>query len=125
MKTLDEVIHALVICDSTIDDCAHCAYYHDDCEELRELRADAAAYLKEYRDKEQNKPLTWAELRKMIKKPVWIVTEGYSEWGIPIEFYKDLPGNNRVTFRTEQFSRRYASEEDYGKNWIAYRKETE
>lgn len=49
MKTLDEVIWAVENCDSAIDDCAHCAYYKEDCENLRPLRADALHYLKDYR----------------------------------------------------------------------------
>ena len=50
MKTLDEVIDAVENCDSAIDDCAHCAYFSEDCENLRPLRADVLSYLKKYRD---------------------------------------------------------------------------
>ena len=46
--TIDEVVHALEICDSAIDDCASCAYFSADCENLRPLRADALHYMKEY-----------------------------------------------------------------------------
>ena len=45
MKTLDEVINALKICDSDIDDCQNCAYFEQNCENLRPLRADALYYL--------------------------------------------------------------------------------
>ena len=45
MKTIDEVIHALKICDSDIDDCKNCAYFEQNCENLRPLRADALYYL--------------------------------------------------------------------------------
>lgn len=50
MKTLDEVIKAVENCDSAIDDCAHCAYFSEDCENLRPLRADALQYLKQYQE---------------------------------------------------------------------------
>ena len=48
MKTLDEVIKALENCDSAIDDCAGCAYFSEDCENLRPLRDDAVFYLKQF-----------------------------------------------------------------------------
>ena len=71
MKPLDEVITALEICDSAIDDCAHCAYYEDDCENLRPLRVDALHYLKMHRSDK----LEWEAQKK-----------AYEDW---IEQYKD------------------------------------
>ena len=62
MKTLNEVIHALEICDSAVDDCMHCAYFLMNCQNLRPLRADAVHYLKEYRktfDSESTAAAPW------------------------------------------------------------------
>ena len=49
MHTLDDVIHAVEVCDSAIDDCKSCAYYKEDCENLRPLREDILYYLKNYK----------------------------------------------------------------------------
>ena len=93
MKTLDEVIKAFEIC---------IGYYcsnaeHDVCPYLgesdmgcgKEPEKDALHYLKEYRERqenldqfetyqfEQNRPLTWSELRQMEGKPVWVEINDY------------------------------------------------
>lgn len=96
MKTLDEVIKALEICDETVTaNCPNCPYDFD-CENVprEDLRADALHYLWEYRTEQQilrdrkehyeywehkyyaelekNDPLTWDELKTMEGKPVWV-----------------------------------------------------
>lgn len=73
MKTLDEVIKALEICDETVTaNCPDCPY-DIDCENVpgEDLRADALHYLKEYRSDKA----MWEADRK-----------GYQDW---IEQYKD------------------------------------
>ena len=101
MKTLDEVIKAMELCDSDEGTCRGCAY-EPDCDQKASLgherkRNDALHYLREYRtcredlimnckrheelyiqyrdmidELERNEPLTWNELMQMIGKPVWI-----------------------------------------------------
>lgn len=58
MKTLDEVIKAMEICDSDEGTCRGCAY-EADCDEKASLgherkRADAIYYLKKYREDKNN-----------------------------------------------------------------------
>ena len=135
MKTIDEVVHALEICDSAIDDCASCAYFSVDCENLRPLRADALTYLQKYQEMldyqktvetlikpacipdVENKPLTLEELKQMEGKPVWIVNErlGWAGW----EIIWNFPGNKMET-REDSWNI-----DEIGTEWNAYRKERE
>ena len=148
MKTLDEVIWAVENCDSAIDDCAHCSYCKDDCEDLRSLRADAIHYLKEYRDTDENykkaiahvievidhyekmvadyladnnPPLTWDELKQMEGKPVWVEALLYKQWAV-IAYV----GSDHIRFEGANLyapeSRVYMGEAN---GWQAYRKERE
>ena len=99
MKTLDEVIKALEICDETVTaNCPDCPY-DIDCENVpgEDLRADALYYLKAYKENgdkmiaeekrmeslalayiqalanmKDNPPLTFDELKQMEGKPVWV-----------------------------------------------------
>ena len=146
MKTLDEVIWAVENCDSAIDDCAHCAYYKEDCENLRPLRADALYYLKEYRkDKqiysydiarrnleiaERNDPLSWDELKTMEGKPVWLEVKGYNgcwtivNWNsniVFLEFY-DWIASPDDFMKAPLVS---LDDTNFGTAWQAYRKERE
>ena len=80
MKTLDEVIEALVEAGEINLGCINCAYA-DSCGD-DSLYDDALHYLKEYRKldsleavafpEDGNPPLTWDELREMEGKPVWV-----------------------------------------------------
>ena len=152
MKTLDEVIWAVENCDSAIDDCAHCAYYKEDCENLRPLRADALHYLKVLKDildplkvkkitheitcpqcnsviaillPESNPPLTWQELRQMEGKPVWV--EGGDDsicWNHKswVLIRSDCENDDLIICQGADYG--FAiSKEDYCSNWQAYRKE--
>ena len=137
MKTLDEVIWAVENCDSAIDDCAHCAYYKEDCENLRPLRADALHYLREYQrlqiaflkalaDLEDNQPITWDELKQMEGMPVF-VEERYrngdlksSGWWL-IDFWND----DQICLRDQGGNPWNEHRSNYGRDWQAYRKERE
>lgn len=147
MKTLDEVIWAVENCDSAIDDCAHCAYYKEDCENLRPLRADALHYLQEYKTNledpdgdhqqlekaqkllwefYQNDPLTWDELKQMEGKPVWVeygCDFNQKRWVIIGSFH-----GRKNEFQYMDVSGGYPNtfwEKDMGEDefWQAYRKE--
>ena len=99
MKTLDEVI---IMCKEK---------NHLDYDGLCSIINDALFYLQEYKglskmwndklDKEQqNKPLTWEELRQMNDKPVWWVYREVGEW---LTIYR-VPslgnGNDNVIYAT-------------------------
>lgn len=134
MKTLDEVIKALEICDETVTaNCPDCPY-DIDCENVpgEDLRADALHYLKEYQglskmwndklDKEQENPaLTWDELRTMKGKPVWVEALLYKQWAV-IAYV----GSDYIRFEGANLyapeSRQYMGADD---GWQAYRKERE
>lgn len=136
MKTLDEVIFAVENCDSAIDDCAHCAYYKEDCENLRPLRADALYYLKEYKANQEdpdgdhqqlkkcrallqdfyrNDPLSWDELKQMEGKPVWV-----EEKDMPSTWIIIWDVTENWLYPTGCDAYRH---EEYGKTWQAYREE--
>ena len=138
MKTLDEVIKALGICDETVTaNCPDCPYDLD-CENVpgEDLRADALHYLKEFKelskmwndrlDKENsNPPLTWNELRAMAGKPVWLVHEGTGEssWVFVGEWFDD--DEMRVCRMLRDYAD-YITKEIYENGtWRAYRKERE
>ncbi len=151
MKTLDEVIWAVENCDSAIDDCAHCAYYKEDCENLRPLRADALHYLKVLKDildplkvkkitheitcpqcnsviaillPESNPPLTWQELKGMEGKPVWVDGSAFAEgfWTIITGFGK-ASDTEYVFLLGDQYWKENMKDADDGVSWQAYRKE--
>ena len=134
MKTLDEVIWAVENCDSAIDDCAHCAYYKEDCENLRPLRADALHYLKEYRKldsldavafpEDDNPPLTWDELKQMEGKPVWVewCSVERKAWGLNDGTYVDAFGNDCITIKVLHDLWHFPKK-GMGKDWQAFRKE--
>ena len=143
MKMLDEVIKALEICSNSYycSTAKHgvCPYFGEsDMGCMKEPEKDALHYLKEYRERqenldqfetyqfEQNRPLSWGELRQMEGKPVWVeltYPEGaYSHWGIIWGFPKagyefmELWGFHDIV----SFS---VMEKEQGKTWQAYRKE--
>lgn len=133
MKTLDEVIKALLRCTNPATDqetkCNDCPYKELHISELwyvgpsclDEMFADALQYLKWYKELaddlevytewKENPPLSWDELKQMEGKPVWIegplITEG-PHWIIvgPSHLY-----DGKIV--------------GYGKTWQAYRKEKE
>ena len=147
MKSLESLIEAMDNC--LIDPCEDCpVYVNYKCRKDEYV----TYYLKEYLKKQEvirrkeirlkqaikaelewhteqllNEPLDWEELKSMIGKPVWIEWYddgcGWCRWNILIEIYKDMFGVDKLTFRNLIDSRLRLSQDDYGKNWIAYTKE--
>ena len=135
MKTLDEVITALNMCQRCA--CEKCPYYDpnvDICDDV--AQADALHYLKEFQglskmwndklDKEQeNPPLDWETLKQMEGKPVWVEeydaidsTRGWRccRWML-VEFVNDFYMDARNS-DGEQYNFDKGEE-----TWQAYRKE--
>ena len=139
MKKLDEVISTLERCVDWDSECEGCPYYEDNHGGLEcELRnwEEVLYYLKEYYNNygnlmasmnhhlrkikeldEDNRPLTWDELRTMEGKPVWIEEDyGYKHWEI-------IDG---VHEEDASFEAEYSfSKDTYGTEWRADRKERE
>ena len=145
MKSLDEVIKKIEkqwVCPSSDEADEYC--------ELYDVRDDALHYLKEYRDdrenfseaisncgkalnkyivdinalaqQEENLPLTWDELQKMVGRPVWVEqhhgdTKG---WLLILRKCDDV-----VTCTTKHGNSFYLYKANYGEKWQAYRKERE
>lgn len=109
MKTIDEVIDGL----------------RDRIGLGDPVLVDAIHYLKEYATSLHNEPLTWSELEMMGGKPVWIESSNGKGWGIACEFYRDMFGKGKVTFRTLLIHRLHLNEINLGKTWQAYKKERE
>ena len=138
MKTLDEVIKAIDFCKSgDLSKCKDCPYIGT-CElDYAVLSDDALHYLKEHKNQQDfysdgikrttemidkcektvaeylavnNPPLTWAELKAMEGKPVWV--EESAENGLWWTYWVIWEQENAVL-----------PEKNYGTTWQAYRKE--
>ena len=133
MKSIDEVMKARQICSSFEEHCEKCPYIEKQTIDklkndeptinglgcLADLCKDEYYYLKKYKDSLENHPLSWDELKQMVKKPVWIeqtVTEKkYSGWALIQEVYETgLITTARAFYKKE-----------FGKTWNCYRKEKE
>ena len=138
MKTLDEVIKAFEWCKN--DKCYECAYYEkvhaDSCITKRD--GDALQYLKAYKDdrndltalraywkeQQENKPLTWDELKTMEGKPVWVELPKSNRraWGLNDGIFVDSFFNEIITIKVLH-DLWHLSKVEIVKTWQAYRKE--
>lgn len=81
----------------------------------------AIAALREKAEREDPKPLTIEELRRLDEEPVWVKAKkakaGYGMWCVV--------NYNRLTRRVEAFipgiENTWFEGEEYGKTWLAYR----
>ena len=133
MKTLDEVVKAMEICirpdiNRTCKDCP----YPDDEMCMNELMADALQYLRWFQardnmsrklDREDNKPLTWDELKLMEGEPVWIELlyhhpeQEYKYWDI-IKYFDMVEDYELIVLSKSG----YLYKDLLGKEWKAYRR---
>lgn len=147
MKTLDEVITALNMCQRSA--CEKCPYYDpnvDICDDV--AQSDALHYLKEFKrisarlekialgnitetlEKLDNPALTWDELKQMQGKPVWVEFAGGGDWMLVVGVLKwdenqiNLRMVNGRLFRISKQGESRELEYQRG-NWQAYRKERE
>lgn len=147
MKTLDEVIELSERCTLPYPgDCLNCEYFEDetgyDCR--CKIIADALHYLRQYQKlvcleegesaeivkytvvTKPNEPLSWDELKQMEGKPVF-VEERYrngdlksSGWWL-IDFWND----DQICLRDQGGNPWNDHRSNYGRDWMAYRKERE
>ena len=95
-------------------------------DELREAVSAAIAALREKAERENPKPLTLEELRKMDGEPVWVndlCTKAHSEYcvisiGKPMVF-QDIDHYNAAYIPGVEHT--WYEFCDYGREWIAYR----
>ena len=130
MKSLNNTIKGLEHCININNTCDKCIYNKKYTRQCRKDN-DALYHLKQYRsllimwnnklDKEQqNKSLTWEELKTMEGKPIWVECEGYTPYWEVIE-YIGITRWGRGEIIETHLSILY--KEDQGKTWQAYRKE--
>ena len=142
MKTLDEVIDALVFCSKGL--CEYCPFQDEDrhlCKDAKCITAEH--YLKEYRKKkdelddilsdyvvlkeywtnqQENPPLIWDELKQIEGKPVWINGVWYLITHTE-DAYRDI--NPLINAIKANGVRCTFFPEDCNVIWQAYRKERE
>ena len=155
MKTLDEVIKALEICNKPDIQrlCKDCVYGGDECG-LDNLQKDALHYLKKLQDfykicntggvlepdpktveigscveikwHEPNPALTWDELKTMEGKPVWIEGSAFAGgFWTIITGFGDSGNADYIFFLGDQYWREDMQDAEDGLSWQAYRKERE
>ena len=131
MRTLDEVIKAIEVCqDSYV---AGKIIKADALHYLREYHTLQYSYIKAMADLEDNPPLTWDELKTMKGKPVWVEWDDSEEamrtkefvfsrqWEIISEVYEE---NIVCIYSDRRAENHFAySKDNLGKTWQAYRKE--
>ena len=145
MKTLNEVIKAAHHCglisgfDYSYEYDGGCPYEDCSvCEQKRMLGKDVIRYLEAYKEdrndltalraywaeQQENKPLTWQELKQMEGKPVWVEVDG--KWWGRFWAFVEIANDTYVNFY--QKGQEYPEDlwkRDIGKTWQAYRKERE